>query len=112
METQLLKATINILCLFRGVTELVFESVLIYMHRGKAGMCKALYFLLGKGRLLLGPSGAVSGLKKPRSPILSAKGKCFSHQPSWWPSNEFAPVSQCLCCTGGGTEVPKLDAVF
>lgn len=41
------------------------------MHRGKAGMCRALYFLLGKGRVLLGPSEAVSGLNKPRSLRLS-----------------------------------------
>lgn len=81
-----------------------FESALIYMHRHKAGMCRALYFLLGKGRLLLGPSGAVSWLNKPRLLSFCSRGKRSSPQPSWWPSDEFVPVSQCLCCTGGRRE--------
>ena len=85
------------------------------MHRGKAGMCRALYFLLGKRRLLLGPSGAVSGLNEPdHSASLQRASAPVSNHLGGYSMNLLQLVNVIVVLGGGGG--PKagcsiLDAV-
>lgn len=69
-------------------------------------MYRALYLILAKERLLLGPSGAVSGLNKPRSLSLSSKASApVANHPSGHPMNLLELVNVFVVLEG--EEGPK-----